>query len=66
MCMFGKSSVIFSGDISLSSGVVPFPDEVTVIRNYPEPRSYPQLRQLLTLANGHPHFIPNCLEIICT
>ena len=59
-CMLGIQELPFSGHCINKLGVSPLPDQVQVIKDFPQPSTLRQLRTFLGLVNFYHRFIPKC------
>lgn len=55
-CHFGKSEVKFLGYLVSSAGIVPLPEKVEAIRQFPKPQNVRQLRRFLGMLNFYRRF----------
>ena len=63
-CVFGVHELQFLGHRVNQLGVSPLPDQVQVIRDFPQPSTLRQLRTFLGLVNFYHRFIPKCAAIL--
>ena len=57
-CSFGSSSLDFLGHRILPEGIVPLPNKVEAITNFPCPVSVKQLREFVGMINFYRRFLP--------
>src|SRR6266550_6604620 len=62
-CHWAKPSVKFLGFVISDQGIVPNPDKVISIKNFPEPRCRRDVSSFLGMVNYFRAFIPRCAEI---
>ncbi|KAK4472197.1 hypothetical protein MN116_000501 [Schistosoma mekongi] len=62
-CELGKQSLQFLGHVVNFKGIVPIPEAVKVIRNYPLLNSFKKLRRFFGLINFYRKFLPHCAHI---
>ena len=65
-CVLGVQELQFLGRRVNQLGVSPLPDQVQVIRDFPQPSTLHQLRTFLGLVNFYHRFIPKCAAILTT
>lgn len=58
-CIFGKEEVKYLGQTISKEGIAPLKNHITVIMNYPKPRTVMELRRFLGLINFYKRFIKN-------
>ena len=63
-CALGVTELRFLGHHVNKDGVSPFPDQVQVIQNFPQPTTLRKLREFLGLVNFYHRFIPRCADIL--
>ena len=63
-CVLGVQELQFLGHRVNQLGVSPLPDQVQVIRDFPQPSTLRQLRTFLGLVNFYHRFIPKCAAIL--
>ena len=63
-CVLGIQELQFLGHRVNQLGVSPLPDQVQVIRDFPQPCTLRQLRTFLGLVNFYHRFIPKCAAIL--
>jgi len=63
-CVLGGSDLCFLGHYVNSEGVSPLPEQVKVIRDFPQPTSLRKLKKFLGLVNFYNQFIPRCADIL--
>ena len=63
-CILGVSDLRFLGHHVNSEGVSPLPEQVQIIRDFPQPTSLRKLREFLGLVNFYHRFIPHCADIL--
>jgi hypothetical protein len=63
-CAFAQQSCIFLGHHISSEGIIPPPDRVKALQQYPSPQNIKQLRRLLGLCSWFKKFIPQYSAII--
>ena len=63
-CKFADNSCIFLGHLISKDGILPPPDRVAAINEYPIPRNVKELRRLIGLFNWFRKFIPNLSAIM--
>ena len=62
-CIFGVSNLTFLGHSISAHGLKPLEDRVSVIRNFPQPVSFRQLRRWLGMVNFYHRFIPSAATL---
>ena len=62
--MFGASELHFLGHHITPTGVIPLPQQVQTIRDFPKPTTLHKLRKFLGLVNFYHRFIPHCTTIM--
>ncbi|KAG8181861.1 hypothetical protein JTE90_023599 [Oedothorax gibbosus] len=62
-CKFGQAKIVFLGYEVLAGDLKPLASTVDGITNFPEPKSYTNLRKFLGMVNFYHRFIPNCAKI---
>ena len=62
-CHFGQKKVKFLGHVISKDGVLPDPDKVSAIKEYPVPRSVKDVRAFLGLANYYRKFVKDFAKI---
>ena len=62
-CHFGQKKVKFLGHVISKDGVLPNPDKVSAIKEYPVPRSVKDVRAFLGLANYYRKFVKDFAKI---
>jgi len=63
-CCFFQSSVIFLGHSISSKGILPSPDRISALQDFPKPNDYASLRRFLGMANFYRRFIPMFAKIL--
>ena len=63
-CVLGVNQLRFLGHHVNNKGVTPLPEQVQVIRDFPQPTSLRQLREFLGLINFYHRFIPRCADVL--
>ena len=63
-CVLGVQELQFLGHCINQLGVSPLPDQVQVIRDFPQSSTLRQLRTFLGLVNFYHRFIPKCAAIL--
>ena len=63
-CMLGVHMLHFLGHHVTQHGVSPLPEQVQMIRDFPQPRTLRQLREFFGLVNFYHRFIPQCATIL--
>lgn len=61
-CHFGKSEVKFLGYLVSASGIVPLPEKVEAIRQFPKPQNIRELRRFLGMLNFYRRFTQNAAK----
>lgn len=61
-CDFGKSETKFLGHQVTAAGLLPLPDKIKVIRDFPLPTIVSQLKSFLAMLNFYRKFLPNAIE----
>ena len=61
---FGQIELTFFGHKITAKGVLPLPEKVSVIKQFPKPSSVTQLRRFLGLINFYHRFILNCAHLL--
>lgn len=62
-CVFGKKQLTFLGHEISQTGILPAPDRIEAIRNYPTPTTLKQTQRFVGMINFYHRFIPNLAEI---
>lgn len=62
-CHFGQKKVKFLGHVISKDGVLPDPDKISAIKEYPVPRSVKDVRAFLGLANYYRKFVKDFAKI---
>ena len=63
-CVFGVSSLLFLGHSISADGIKPFEDRVSIIRDFPQPKTFRQLRRWLGMVNFYHRFIPSAATLL--
>ena len=63
-CVLGVRELSFLGHHVNKDGISPLPEQVQVIRDFPQPVTLSKLREFLGLVNFYHRFIPNCADIL--
>lgn len=63
-CQFGRSTIDFLGHQISSDGVLPLPDKVDVIRNFPKPTTVKGLQEFNGMVNFYHRFVPGAARIM--
>ena len=61
---FGQIELTFLGYKITAKGVLPLPEKVSAIKQFPKPSSVTQLRRFLGLINFYHRLIPNCAYLL--
>lgn len=62
-CDFLKRELLYLGHVVSSEGVLPDPEKIYIIKNYPVPQNVDDTRRFVALANFYRKFIPKFAEI---
>lgn len=62
-CDFLKKELLYLGHIVSENGVLPDPEKIEVVKNYPVPQNSGDVKRFVALANYYRKFIPNFAEI---
>ena len=60
---FRQTELTFLGHKITAEGILPLPEKVSAVKQFPKPSSVTQLRQFLGLVNFCHRFIPNCAHL---
>ena len=63
-CVFGVSSIDFLGHNVNAQGIVPLPEKVRAIRDFPRPSTVKGLQDFLGMINFYHRFVPHVAEIL--
>ena len=63
-CVIGVSSIDFLGHHVNAKGIVPLPEKVRVIRDFPRPSTVRGLQEFLGMINFYHRFVPHVAEIL--
>ena len=63
-CLFGVDSLDFLGHRITTQGILPSPDRVTIIREFPIPKSVKQVQRFIGMVNYYHRFVPNLANIL--
>ena len=63
-CVLGVSSIDFLGHHVNAKGIVPLPEKVRVIRDFPRPSTVRGLQEFLGMINFYHRFVPHVAEIL--
>jgi len=63
-CQFGRSTIDFLGYRISSRGVVPLPDKVKAIRDFPKPTTVKGLQEFNGMVNFYHRFVPGAARIM--
>ena len=63
-CVFGVTEVEFLGHRVTQEGISPLPERVDAIRQFPMPKSVPDIRRFNGMVNFYRRFIPNCADLL--
>ena len=63
-CMLGVNKFQFLGHHVTQHGVSPLPEQVRVIKEFPQPCPLQQRQEFLGLVNFYHRFIPHCTTIL--
>lgn len=61
-CEFLKKQILYLGHIISSNGILPDPDKVKALKNYPIPKNSDEIKRFVAFANYYRKFIPNFAE----
>ena len=61
---FRQTELTFLGHKITAEGILPLPEKVSAVKQFPKPSSVNQLRQFLGLVNFYHRFIPNCAHLL--
>ena len=61
---FCQTQLTFLGHKITAEGILPLPEKVSAVKQFPKPSSVTQLRQFLGLVNFYHRFIPNCAHLL--
>ncbi len=65
-CVFGKTELSFLGHKVTTSGVMPSPDKVKAITNFPRPSNVKELQEFIGMVNFYHRFVPKAAEALRT
>ena len=63
-CELGVPSLTFLGHVVNENGISPLDSKVSVVRDFPLPKTQCKLREFLGLINFYHRFIPHCAEVL--
>ena len=63
-CQFGQDSIDFLGHHITPTGIVPLPDKVKVISQYPQPTTVKGLQEFVGMINFYHRFIPGAARMM--
>ena len=63
-CTFGVESLDFLGHRNNCDGIVPLPDKVSVITEYPQPETVKALQEFVGMVNFYHRFIPAAAQLM--
>lgn len=58
-CDFLKKEILYLGHVVSGDGILPDPEKITVLKNYPEPKNLDEVKRFVAFANYYRKFIPN-------
>lgn len=61
-CEFGKREIQFLGHRVSAEGLLPLPDKIEAINNFPLPTMVKQLKSFLAMINFYRKFLPNAIK----
>ncbi|CAK1597326.1 unnamed protein product [Parnassius mnemosyne] len=61
-CTFKKKELLYLGHVVSGDGVLPDPEKIKVIQNYPIPTNTDEIKRFVAFANFYRKFIPNFAE----
>lgn len=61
-CEFLKKEVLYLGHVVSAEGILPDPEKIKAIQEYPVPRNEKEVKSFVALANYYRKFIPNFAE----
>lgn len=62
-CTFLKKEILYLGHVVSADGILPDPDKITVVKNYPIPKNTDEVKRFVAFVNYYRKFIPNFAEI---
>lgn len=62
-CKFLQKEILYLGHVVSEKGVLPDPDKVLVLQNYPRPHNCDDVKRFVAFANYYRKFIPNFSQI---
>ena len=62
-CQFLKKELLYLGHVISSKGILPDPEKVTVVQNYPIPKNSDDVRRFVAFCNYYRKFIPSFANI---
>lgn len=58
-CQFLKTEILYLGHLVTKDGILPDPNKITVIENYPKPKNSDEVRRFVAFSNYYRKFIYN-------
>ena len=62
-CVFGKPEIQFLGHVVSSAGIIPLPEKVRAVADFPRPKEKKELQRFLGMLNFYHRFIPNVARL---
>lgn len=62
-CQFLKKEILYLGHVISSEGILPDPEKVSVLQNYPIPKNADEVRRFVAFCNYYRKFIPSFANI---
>ena len=63
-CVFGVEQLTFLGHLITSEGILPLPDRVSAIHDFPSPTNRLELQRFLGLINFYHRFLPKVAQVL--
>lgn len=63
-CEFLKKDLLYLGHIISAEGILPDPDKINIVKNYPIPKSNDEVKRFVAFVNYYRRFIKNFANIV--
>lgn len=62
-CNFLKKELLYLGHVISGNGILPDPDKIRIVQNYPRPTNVDETRRFVAFVNYYRKFMPNFAEL---